>query len=383
MGALPRSGAYVGLMSGTSLDGVDVVIVTFEPQFKLIAARHTPYPPSLRQPLQQLITDPTTSLHQLGLLDAELGEFYATAVTVLLTEAGLDPAQITAIGSHGQTVAHAPHARFPFTLQIGDPNRIAHRCQITTIADFRRRDIAAGGEGAPLVPAFHRDLWQVATEERVVINLGGIANISILPPLEEGRAPQPVIGFDTGPANTLLDLWIQRHQGVAFDANGSWGRSGQLLEPLLHRLLSDPYFHRPPPKSSGREAFHLRWLTHHLSGTEQPVDVQRTLHELTARSVTDAIDRYAATSRHLILCGGGSFNGLLRERIEQLSRRAVATSAEYGLEPQWVEAAAFAWLAAQSLAGQSGNLPSVTGAATPVVLGGIYRSRPMEPKRLG
>jgi anhydro-N-acetylmuramic acid kinase len=364
---------YIGLMSGTSLDGVDALLVDFAAeQPRIRAACHTPYPPELRAELLELSHASHPELHRLAQLDVMLGELYAAGVRRLLDEAGAAAADIRAIGSHGQTVRHHPHGPHPYTLQLGDPNIIAERTGITTVADFRRRDIAAGGQGAPLVPAFHAALFRHPDHARVILNLGGIANITVLP----HQAQVPITGFDTGPGNALLDGWSARHCGTPYDAAGRWAGGGTSSPRLLQRLLDEPYFALPPPKSTGRELFNLAWLDARLDGTETPQDVQATLLELTAASVARAVAEYAAGAREVLACGGGVYNSALMARLAVLlGPRAVLSTAELGVDPQAVEAMAFAWLARETLAGRPGNLPAVTGAAHPVMLGGIYRGR--------
>ncbi len=364
---------YIGLMSGTSLDGVDALLVDFGAASPVIRdSYHQPYPAELRSALLELSHASHPELHGLAQLDVVLGELYAATVLALLTRTGTDAEAIAAIGSHGQTVRHHPHGPHPYTLQLGDPNVIAERTGITTVADFRRRDIAAGGQGAPLVPAFHAAMFRHPQRTRVILNLGGIANITVLP--QDIR--QAVTGFDTGPANVLLDGWTARHCGTAYDAGGHWAGGGTLLPPLLERLLADAYFTQAPPKSTGRERFNLEWLETQLDGTEDPQDVQATLLELTARSVSQAIAAHAEAAEEILVCGGGAGNDLLLQRLAfHLAPRVVHSTAVYGVEPQAVEAMAFAWLARQTLHGTPGNLPAVTGARHPVVLGGIYRGR--------
>jgi anhydro-N-acetylmuramic acid kinase len=277
------------------------------------------------------------------------------------------PSDITAIGSHGQTVRHRPDAAHPFTWQIGDPNRIAEITGIDTVADFRRRDMAARGQGAPLVPPFHEALFRVANETRVVLNVGGISNVTVLP----AAADEPITGFDTGPGNCLMDAWCLAETGEAFDRDGQWARRGKPVEALLEALGRDPYFSRPPPKSTGREYFNLQWLEGSLAGAD-PADVQRSLLELTAASVVAAIGQWAENSERIIVCGGGRLNGLLMERLSSLSSIPVETSEMHGFDGDAMEAAAFAWLAARHLDGLPGNAPAVTGADGPRVLGSLY-----------
>lgn len=364
---------YIGLMSGTSLDGVDALLVDFAAAPpRAIASHYIPYPAALRRELLALSHASHIELHRLAQLDVRLGELYAAAVRELLNTSRIAADAIAAIGSHGQTVRHHPTGPHPYTLQLGDPNIIAERSGITTVADFRRRDMAAGGQGAPLVPAFHAALFRHAERNRVVLNLGGMANITVLP----RDTAIPVTGFDTGPGNVLLDGWAARHRGTPYDAEGAWAAGGGVLPALLQRLLADPYFTTPPPKSTGRERFHLDWLEARLEGTEDPQDVQTTLLELTARSVAQAIADHAAGTEEILVCGGGANNTALMQRLARhLAPRTVHSTAHHGVEPQAVEAMAFAWLARQTLHGAAGNLPAVTGARHPVVLGGVYRGR--------
>jgi anhydro-N-acetylmuramic acid kinase len=358
---------HLGLMSGTSMDAVDAAIVDFHAaQPRLVATCSTPLPADLRAALADLTRTGSCRLDELGQLDVKVGRLFAEAALAAVAAAGLTTDRIQAIGSHGQTVWHQPGGEAPFTLQIGDPNIIAEQTGITVVADLRRRDVAAGGQGAPLVPAFHAQLFRTAAPG-VAVNIGGFANLTVLP-----GSGEPVVGFDTGPGNVLLDGWVQRHLGQAMDSDGAWARGGRVDPALLDRLLADPFFAAAPPKSTGREYFNLAWLDSRLGG-QRPEDVQATLTELTARSIADAIRRHAATARVAILCGGGSYNGYLRERlVHLLAGVRVTDSHEFGIAPQWIEAAAFAWLARETLAGRPGNLPSVTGARRPVVLGGIY-----------
>lgn len=363
---------YIGTMSGTSLDGVDTVLLSFNgttPQ--LIETLHTPFPAELRQSLLDLTQPGFDELNRIGEADQLLGKFYANAISTLIDKAKIPVDDIAAIGSHGQTIRHEPNRPSPFTMQIGDPNQIAHHTGITTIAHFRHRDIVAGGEGAPLVPAFHTQMFCSEHKKRTVVNIGGIANISILPTDKN----QSVRGFDTGPGNTLLDSWYQIHHQNNYDHNGEWGASGKVLPVLLKRLCSENYFKRPPPKSTGRELFNLSWLSQYLSGTEKPCDVQATLHELTAKTISQAILIHSGDSAEVVVCGGGANNGLLMQRLAiHLHQMKVSSTSEYGVDPQWVEAMAFAWLARQTLMGRFGNLPAVTGAGREVILGAIYQA---------
>ena len=372
-------GLFVGLISGTSADGIDAALVKLDEgaegalHCEVLRARTTPWPDDLRRRLVALGQGGSLdSLDELGTLDTRLGEAFAEAAASLVHDAGLTAAHVRAIGSHGQTLRHRPEgARFdgrhPFTLQLGDAHVIAERTGIATVADFRRRDVAAGGHGAPLVPAFHAALLHAPDEDRAVLNLGGIANFTLLP--RQGG----VRGFDTGPANALMDAWCERHLGHPFDAGGAWALTGAVDTALLVRLLDDPYFRRPPPKSTGREHFHLDWVKRHLQGSERPQDVQATLLELSATTVADALRAHQPATARVLACGGGVRNTALLARIEALLPGVVvASTGAYGLDPDFVEAAAFAWLARQAVMGRPGNVASVTGAAGPRVLGVVY-----------
>jgi anhydro-N-acetylmuramic acid kinase len=359
---------YLGLISGTSADGIDAALVRFEPHLRVLAARTTPYPEALRARVLTLATSSAAiALDDYGRLDVEIGEYFAAAAEALLREAGVGKSAVAAIGSHGQTVRHRVGGEHPFTLQIGDASVIAERSGLLTIADFRRSDVAAGGQGAPLLPALHAAVFGDANISRAILNLGGIANVTVLAP---GRA---VLGFDTGPANCLLDGWAQRHLGTPRDEDGAWARSGRVDETLLSRWLSDPYFAAAPPKSTGREDFNLDWLDARLPAGLAPVDVQATLLALSARSIADAIRMHAPQTREVFACGGGVHNAALMAalRSEFAGARVDSTSA-LGLDPDYVEAVGFAWLARARLAGHPGNLPSVTGARGSRLLGALY-----------
>lgn len=359
---------FLGLISGTSADGVDAALVEFGPQIRLHAAWTFAYPPELREEVLEISqTGGAVALDALGALDARVGEHFAAAALALLERASVRASQVCAIGSHGQTLRHQPGAEHPFTLQIGDPHRIAERTGISTVCDFRRRDVAAGGQGAPLVPAFHAALFADPGENRAVLNLGGIGNLTLLP------HAGPVRGFDTGPANGLMDAWCLLQRGQACDLNGAWAASGSVSATLLDRLLADPFFALPPPKSTGRDQFHLDWLARHMPGTElAAADVQATLLELSARSVADALRRWQPATTRVMACGGGVHNAsLMRALARLLAPASLETTAAAGLDPDFVEAAAFAWLARETLAGRPGNLPSATGAAAARVLGAI------------
>lgn len=366
---------YIGLMSGTSVDGIDAALVAIDApnRFKLIATHQHPIPPETRQRIQALMQAGADELDRAGTLDIELGGLFAQAATRVREQAKLGPRDIRAIGSHGQTIRHAPQARHPYTLQIGNASVIAEATGITTVADFRARDVAAGGQGAPLVPAFHQWLFQKTGTHRAIVNIGGIANFTYLP----ADPSQPVIGFDTGPGNTLLDRWIEKHRGQAYDQDGRWAAGGKLSSTLLTILLADPYFARQPPKSAGRDYFHLAWLEQYLRQAGDrlaPQDVQATLVEFSARTLAQALAQLPRLDE-VYLCGGGTHNSALAVALKhRLGNVPLATTEALGLAPDWVEAAAFAWLAHQTLEGLPGNLPSVTGAKRAVILGGIYKT---------
>lgn len=360
---------FLGLISGTSADGIDVALASFDPMPRLHAAQTHPYPDDLRRRILALAQgDGRIALDELGALDVEIAQSFAQAANALVQRAGIAAAEIAALGSHGQTVRHRPQQTPPYTLQLGDPNVLAEITGITTVADFRRRDIAAGGQGAPLAPAFHAAMLAHDGVDRVVLNLGGIANISILD-------DKPLRGFDTGPASCLLDAWAQEQLGEAFDRDGGFAARGKVDEALLARLLDEPYFVAAAPKSTGREVFHLNWLHPRLHASRAtPADVQATLVELTARSIADAVRAHAPAAREVLVCGGGVHNPVLMRAIAvALAPLAVASTATRGIDPDFVEAMAFAWLARERLLGHAPeNVCNVTGARGARVLGAIY-----------
>jgi anhydro-N-acetylmuramic acid kinase len=359
---------FLGLISGTSADGIDAALVRFAPKLEVLAARTFPYPDELQARILALARSRAEiTLDDLGHLDVEIGERFAAAASGLLREAGIAGGAVAAIGSHGQTVCHRPHGPFPFTLQLGDPNVIAERTGIVTVADFRRADVAAGGQGAPLLPPLHAAVLADPARARAVLNLGGIANLTLLVP------GKPVIGFDSGPAKCLHDGWSMRERGVPRDEGGAWAAGGRVDDALVARLLGDAYFAAPPPKSTGREHFNLDWLDARLTGDIDAVDVQATLLQLSARSIANALRQTSPDVREVYACGGGVHNDALMAALRAaLPDATVATTAALGLDPDFVEAAGFAWLARARLEGMPGNLPSVTGAGGPRVLGGIY-----------
>jgi len=359
---------YIGLMSGTSADGVDAVLVQFiqhEPlRMRIIGHHSQSFSNDLRASIHSFRTSGSNELERLGHLDRQLGDIFAEVVNALLVQSGHDSADIRAIGSHGQTIRHQPTGTHPFTVQIGDPNTIAERTGITTVSDFRRRDVAAGGQGAPLVPAFHQALVSATQKNTAIINIGGIANITVLRSGDEPR------GWDTGPGNNLMDGWIQRHKSARLDTDGAWAATGIINKTLLNTLLADDYFGRSAPKSTGPETFNLEWLDSFLSGEERPEDVQRTLIALTATTIAQALN--AEGVEQSFVCGGGAFNALLTEELSQQLDGSLRSTQELGVHEQLMEAAAFAWLAAQRLASKPGNVPSATGASGLRILGAIY-----------
>lgn len=359
---------YVGLMSGTSLDGVDAVLAEIgaDGGIRTLRTHYLPYPDSLRSELLALHTPQFDEIHLAARAANTLARLYAEAVTVLLKDTA--PGSVRAIGCHGQTLRHRPEDGY--TLQIGNAALLAELTGITVVADFRSRDIAAGGQGAPLVPAFHARTLQHPAIHRVIANIGGIANLTDLPPHGTVR------GWDTGPGNMLLDAWIKRHQGAHYDRDGAWAASGTTREDLLVVLARHPYLALPPPKSAGREQFNLEWLDSALARLGEavdPVDVQATLLEFTAMSLAEAVSRECPGAQEVYVCGGGAHNGALMQRLgARLPHLRVATTAALGIDPDWVEALAFAWLARQTLHHAPGNLPAVTGARGERVLGAIH-----------
>jgi anhydro-N-acetylmuramic acid kinase len=363
---------YIGLMSGTSIDGIDAGLVDFQDNKPhLIGFEYLPFPNEIKSVIQQLSEpDSKVSLKDYGAMDNQLGHLFAETVNTLLAKVSIPASSINAIGSHGQTIYHAPDIQFPFSLQIGDPNIIAEKTGITTIADFRRRDIAAYGQGAPLVPGFHEAVFSDSNEHRCVVNIGGIANITVLPATQSAK----VIGFDTGPGNTLMDQWIQKHQHVGYDKNGAWGKTGKINHDLVALLKQDAYFQAAPPKSTGKEYFSLPWIYHKIATTDYPAeDIQASLCFLTAITICDAIQNYAPATERVLICGGGIHNSYLLQLIEQNTGSPVTSTEQFGIHPDHVEAVAFAWLARQTLNNLPGNIKEVTGAIKPVVLGGIYQ----------
>ena len=368
-----RAELFLGLISGTSADGIDAALVRFHgdgphARPELLHGRTHGWDAALRARLVALGQQAQAlTLDEVGELDVRIGRAFADAANASIAAAGIARAAIAAIGSHGQTLRHRPQGPLPFTLQLGDPSTLAEHCGLPVVADFRRRDVAAGGHGAPLVPAFHAATLRAPDEDRAVLNLGGIANLTLLP------AHGDVRGFDTGPANGLMDAWCLRHTGQPFDAGGRFAAQGRVDPALLARLLAEPWFALAPPKSTGRDQFHLDWVEAALAGDEPPADVQATLLALTAHSVAAALQATQPHTRRVIVCGGGVHNPrLLAALAEAIPQAAIESSALHGLDPDFMEAMAFAWLAREHLAGRPGNLATVTGAAGPRVLGALY-----------
>ena len=364
---------YIGLMSGTSLDGVDGALASFSTDgtTRTVATAYLPFPPSLRNDLLQLQAPSENEIHLEALAANGLARVYAECVSRLVAESGIPQAEVTAIGAHGQTIRHRPE--LGYTWQTGNPALLAELTGIDVIADFRSRDIAAGGQGAPLVPAFHQAVFGDRGETRVVANIGGIGNISVL---DRG---QTTFGFDTGPGNVLMDTWIGRHGGKTYDANGAWAASGNEIPALLADMMAEPYIALPPPKSTGRDLFHADWLTYKLTNyaSARPKDVQATLAAFTAESLAEAVTRHAPAATAVYVCGGGAYNGYLLQRLQQaLQQRHRPTQVQstevLGISPNHVEALAFAWLAARFVDRRAGNLPAVTGAEGPRILGALY-----------
>lgn len=366
---------YIGLMSGTSMDGIDAGLFDIrDGRCKTVATHSSPYPQDLQARLLAASRNPERlTIDEIGELDTWAGRAFARAAEELILHSKADRSRIRAIGSHGQTLRHRPRADLPFTMQIGDANIIAATTGVTTVADFRRRDLALGGEGAPLATAFHRQFLAGAKEARVVLNIGGIANITVLP-AGDGR----VSGFDTGPGNTLLDAWIRAKRNLPCDRDGEWAKSGQSDQALLAQLLDDPYFVSPPPKSTGFEYFNLRWLEDRMGSSRsrravKDEDVQATLVALTVATIADAVRAHAPETRRVLVCGGGVNNPQLMHGLSgALPEARIESTASLGVAPGWVEAATFAWLAQRRLDGLAGNLPSVTGASAEAVLGAVY-----------
>jgi anhydro-N-acetylmuramic acid kinase len=361
---------YLGLISGTSMDAIDAALVDFDAApMHVIATSATPFEPGLKSRISALIEQADrVALDEVGQIDVELGMAFARAALALMRSAGISADRVAAIGSHGQTLRHRADLASPFTWQIADPNTLTEMTGVSVVADFRRRDVAAGGQGAPLLPVFHDHVFRSDEEDRVVANLGGIANVTIL------TRDSGVIGFDTGPANRLLDAWISQHLRKDFDAGGAWAATGQIDETLLRELLDEPYLRLAPPKSTGRELFNLPWLENKLGlFSRAPQDVQATLQQFTAATIAAAVRQYAPGAA-LYVCGGGARNlGLLGALAALIAPNRVASTAALGLDPDYVEAVAFAWFAKRTIEGLTSSAGSVTGAKGARILGGVYR----------
>lgn len=371
----------MGLMSGTSLDGVDVVIADIDlpRNFSLLAAKTYPIANNLKKDLLALSQkQQPNELDLYAGLDVKMGHVFADCCLQLIQESGLKAADIYAIGSHGQTLRHYPDSQYPTTLQIGDPNIIVNKTNITTIADFRRRDMAAGGQGAPLVPPFHQALFSDSTKNRVIVNIGGIANITFLPNTSLPAKDNQVLGYDTGPGNGLMDDWCIRNFNCDYDHAGQLAAQGNIDQTLLSRMLSDCYFSQQLPKSTGREYFSYQWIENQLHKTEQQVsaiDMLSTLLELSCRSIVNEVKQLKPAVDEVLVCGGGVKNNQLMQRLQELMpEKTITSTEESGLHPDWVEASAFAWLAHQTFNHLTSNLPSVTGADKNVILGGIWQA---------
>lgn len=364
---------YIGLMSGTSMDAIDAVLVDLNQGCALLQVYSHPFPAEVKSHILACLSTQNIDLPILADIDSALGESYAEAVVSLLEAAAQSPDTIKAIGSHGQTLFHQPHGRYPTSIQIGNPNVIAERTQINTIADFRRADMAVGGQGAPLVPSFHASAFRSDTGMRVIVNLGGIANFTLL----DADSSRPITGYDIGPGNTLMDAWIQQHHDQAFDTGGQWASKGRVIPELLEFFLTDPYFHQSAPKSTGREHFNLNWIYKNLSrlpSSLNAADVQRTLLALTVTNIEQCLVKLALPEQtELYICGGGARNDYLMSQLKlTLSPLKVDTTNALGIDPQWVEACAFAYLAKCRLDATAGNSITVTGAKKGKILGGVY-----------
>jgi len=367
---------YIGVMSGTSLDGIDVGLYDFSAkQPKAVHFHYQPYPFALKEKIQAISQeDAKVSLLDYGQLDTYLGELYAAACLELLAQVNINTEAIKAIGCHGQTLYHAPNATHPFSLQIGNPNIISQKTGITTIADFRLQDIAAGGQGAPLVPAFHQAFFSHPKKNHLILNIGGIANLTYLPKDKQ----QTILGFDTGTGNTLMNQWIMRHKNQPYDHLGEWAAMGKVQSQLLQHLKDEAYFQQTPPKSTGTEYFSAQWLDNKLSTLPHydPVDVQSTLCQFTADTISDAISQETPDADAIFICGGGIHNQQLMNTLKKQLAIPVLSTVTLGIHPDQVEAMAFAWLAKQTFQGKTANLPDTTGARKAVILGAIYPCPP-------
>lgn len=371
---------YIGLMSGTSMDGIDAVLVDFSStQAKLVTSHSHSWPTALQQALIDARGIPDNQLDTLSSLDMQTAEVFAEACFKLLDNTNYQSKDILAIGNHGQTIRHRPDIEKPFSLQIGNTDKLAALTDIDVISDFRNPDIQAGGQGAPLAPAFHLAAFYNAQVNRVVVNIGGISNITIL----AKDSNQPVTGFDCGPGNTLMDAWISQHNRQHCDKDGALASSGKTDVRLLATLLLDDYFKLPPPKSTGFEYFNLEWLNRYIDSEMAVADVQSTLCDLTATSIIRAINQYAPDTEEIYICGGGVHNQELMRQLQAITKCPVQTTEALGVHPDWVEAMAFAWLAYRYNHQLSGNLPSVTGARSAVILGSLTRANNQQPANEG
>ncbi len=361
---------FIGLLSGTSVDGIDAGLFEFGASNNIIlrGSYHQPYPPEIRDAILRLSQPGDNEIDRMGALDIAIGELFAKAASTVIKQEGIPSKRIKAIGSHGQTIRHRPNQKHAFSLQVGDPNTIAQTSGITTVADMRRMDIAAGGQGAPLAPAFHQAAFYTSSERRCIINIGGISNISVL-----HDDCNKVVGYDTGPGNILMDSWVSTHRHRDYDENGDWAKTGSVNDALLHQLMSHPYLQKTFPKSTGREDFNRAWLEQVLSKLS-PItaeDVQASLCEFTALSLSQSIQDHVIDAAYI--CGGGAHNQTLMQRISaHLPDIKVDTTSALKINPDWVEAGLFAWLAKQRIDGRKTNLTSVTGASHSTVLGAIY-----------
>lgn len=367
---------YVGLMSGTSMDSIDAALVDFSEDLPILISTHEqPWKETLTSRLLALRQLNDTQIKQQHELDNDIAEHFALATKNLLKKSGVTAPQVIAIGSHGQTVRHRPDASTPFSLQLGNADVLASETNIDVISDFRNADIVAGGQGAPLAPVFHQAVFRSEQEDRCIVNIGGIANVTLL----HTNTASPTTGFDTGPGNTLMDAWMHHCMQQAYDKDGAFAQSGSINKKLLDKLLCEDYLSLPPPKSTGFELFNLAWLRQHDIDDLKSEDVMATLCELSAVTIADAIRKFAPSSQRVLVCGGGVHNSVLMKRIATaLPECNVASTAEFGLDPDWVEAMAFAWLARRHHHNEAGNLPSVTGAKEAVVLGKLTSHRSLK-----
>ncbi|MDH5552385.1 MAG: anhydro-N-acetylmuramic acid kinase [Nitrosomonas sp.] len=359
---------YIGIMSGTSLDGVDAVLADFsESSPQLLKSHFLPYDASMRSQLLALHQIGNDELHRAAMMSNTLSVLYANAVNDLLKMSGLVSKDVIAVGCHGQTIRHCPEVERSYTIQLVNAALLAELTAIAVVADFRSRDIAAGGQGAPLVPAFHQAIFMRPECSRVILNIGGISNITCLEP------SKAVVGFDCGPGNLLMDAWCLRHTARSYDQDGEWASSGEMIPDLLEKLLAHPFFSLSAPKSTGRDLFNMTWLDQYLAGDEKPENVQATLLQLTVQTIADSILVHCPNAEEIYVCGGGAHNGLLMSRLsEALPEKSIGLTDQLGVDADWVEAYAFAWLAQQTIMGVPSNLPVVTGAKGDRVLGAIY-----------